>query len=160
MARLPDIAMEPSVHECDLPGFRRVKVRDSAVFRVPHILFQQRSASTICNYKTAETVWRHEAEHAKLTRDFHWHWRRIPFRIRSGPNPAQPVEIPRRQIRMRGPPHFRTGRMCSSEPFPATTMQPLPACLAAYIAVSAAVSKASALIPCAGIRAMPMLAPT
>src|SRR5205085_302704 len=87
---LADIAMEPTAHVCDLPGVHRVKVSDSAVFRVPHVLFQQRSAPSICNCKTAETVWRYEAERAELTRDFHWHWRRIPFRIRSGPGLAQP----------------------------------------------------------------------
>jgi hypothetical protein len=105
---LPDSAMKPTAHQCDLPGVHWAKVSDSAVFRVLHVLFQQRSASSICNSKTAETVWRYEAERAKLTRDFHWHWRRIPFRIRSGPNLAQPVEIFRRQVRMRSSPHFYT----------------------------------------------------
>src|SRR2546421_11537922 len=102
--------MEPTAHECDLPGVHRVKVSDSAVFRVPHVLFQQRSAPSICNCKTAETVWRYEAERVKLTRDTHWHWRWIPFRIRSGPDLAQPVEILRRQLRMHGSAHFPPGR--------------------------------------------------
>jgi hypothetical protein len=97
--------MKPTAHQCDLPGVHWAKVSDSAVFRVLHVLFQQRSASSICNSKTAETVWRYEAERAKLTRDFHWHWRRIPFRIRSGPNLAQPVKILRRQVRMHSSPH-------------------------------------------------------
>jgi hypothetical protein len=99
---LPEIAMAPTAHEGD---------SDSAVFRVPHVLFQQRSAPSICNCKTAETVWRYEAELAKLTRNFHWHWRRIPLRIRSGPELAQPVEILRCQVRMRGSP------LGSSDPF-------------------------------------------
>jgi hypothetical protein len=109
--------MEPTAHECDLPGVHWAKVSDSAVFRVPHVLFQQRCAPSICNCKTAETVWRYEAEQAKLTRDFRWHWRRIPFRIRSGPGLAQPVEILRSQVWMRGCPHFPTGRTCSNDPF-------------------------------------------
>jgi hypothetical protein len=94
--------MKPTAHQCDLPGVHWAKVSDSAVFRVLHVLFQQRSASSICNSKTAETVWRYEAERAKLTRDFHWHWRRIPFRIRSGPDLAQPVEIQRCQVQDTG----------------------------------------------------------
>jgi len=95
----------PPAPECDLSGIHRAKVSDSAVFRVPHVLFQQRSAPSIRNCKTAETVWRYEAERAKLTRDFHWHRRRIPFRIRSGPGLAKPVEILRCQVPMRGSPH-------------------------------------------------------
>jgi hypothetical protein len=50
---------------------------------------------------TAETIRRYEAERAKLTRDFHWNWRLIPFRISRRLHLAQPVEILWRQVRIR-----------------------------------------------------------
>jgi hypothetical protein len=34
--------MEATAYECDLPGVHWAKVSDSALFRVPHVLFQQR----------------------------------------------------------------------------------------------------------------------
>src|SRR6185295_6092118 len=37
--------------------------------------------------------------------------RRIPFRVRSVPGPAQPVEILRCQVRMHGSAHFASDRM-------------------------------------------------
>jgi len=118
-------------HDASEHAFRLPKMilgGDSAIFGVPHVLFQQRSASSICNCKTAETIRRHEAERAKLTRDFHWNWWRIPFRISSCPHLAQPVEILWRQVRIRGshpfptysgsPSNMLTGHVLLREPDP------------------------------------------
>ena len=66
---------------------------DSAVFGVPHVLFQQRSASLVCYCKTAAAIRSYEAERTQLTGDFLWNRWRIPFRIGSCLNLAQPVEI-------------------------------------------------------------------
>src|SRR5438094_9838222 len=67
--------------------------RLSALFGVPHVLFQQYSASSICDYKVAEIIRRHAAEPAKLICRLHRNGWRIPFRVCSCLQPAQPVEV-------------------------------------------------------------------
>ena len=73
----------------------------SAVFGVPHVLFQQHAASSICNCSTAASIRCYEPERAKLVSNVLWKRRRIPFRFGSCPDPAQPVEIVRRKVLIR-----------------------------------------------------------
>jgi len=74
--------------------------RGLALLGVAHVLLQQRFASLIC-YRRAER--RQETEIAQLGGDFSRNGRRIAFRVASCLDPAQPVEILRREVRIRDP---------------------------------------------------------
>src|SRR5258706_11870878 len=76
--------------------------RDSAVFGVPHVLFEQGAASSLCNCETAATLRRQETERAKPAGDFRRNRGRLALRIGGRLHRAQPVEILRRKARIGG----------------------------------------------------------
>src|SRR5882762_9099516 len=71
-----------------------------AIFRVAHVLFQQRVAAFRCNCEVARTIRFCETECTELGRDISRNRWRIAFRVRGALQLPQPVKIVRSQVRV------------------------------------------------------------
>ena len=74
----------------------------SAIFCIPHVLFQQRPTSSICYRKIAEIIFFCEAERSELASNTHRNRRLPPLCVGRCPDLAQPIKILRSQVRIDG----------------------------------------------------------
>src|SRR5207244_1667667 len=71
----------------------------SAIFRIPHVLFQQRLTSSIRDRETAGLICCYEAELPELACNARWNRRWRVLGVGRRPDLAQPIKVLRREVR-------------------------------------------------------------